>query len=139
MKKRKFDWKTVSFFIISIIVIFGIHYLINHYLIKTNLPSMMVLFLPYIFNLFIIILIFAYIQYIKERKFEKLLKLFIWAPFLDIAINFFIFLISLFFNYENDVTLIFKQGQGIFFVALVVIADWLWWKTINTKRNKNAI
>jgi len=99
----------------------------------------MVSFLPYIFDLTLIIIIFAYIKYIKEKKFERLLKIFIWAPFLDIAINFFIFLISLFFNYENEITLIFKQGYGIFFIALVMIADWLWWKVINIKKTKNAI
>ncbi|MFA5992952.1 MAG: hypothetical protein WC796_04570 [Candidatus Pacearchaeota archaeon] len=135
-KEKRFSFGDLVILLVFLVVILAIHYIIKIVLKQQAETNSFYVFLPYLIDTVLIIIGWFYVKYGKEKKTKDKIKVAMWIPFLDIAVNFIIFLVGLLFNLTNDFTLMFKSSNGIFAVALVIIADYFWWKAINF-REKN--
>lgn len=132
-KEKRIGFRDLIILLVFSVIILTIHYIIKIFLEQQIETNYFYAFLPYLIDLILIIALFLEVKFSIKKKIKDISKIAIWIPFLDIVVNFLIFLIGLFLNVTNDFTLIFKSGNGIFAVALVILADYFWWKTINTK------
>ncbi len=84
---------------------------------------------PYFLDLALLVGFYFY------RK-NKTIRLLAWIPFLHVFCNFLMFFVGLWLDKPNDFIIMFITGNGIFAIALVIIADIFWWKTIRYKGDK---
>lgn len=96
----------------------------------TNTQLFVAAISPYFLDL---VLLFGFFFFRKN----KTIRLLAWVAFLHIVWNFFMLFVGLILNKQNDFIVMFMTGNGIWAVALVVLADFLWWKTIRYKEVGN--
>lgn len=132
-KEKRFSFGDLVILIVVLVIILAIHYFIKLIFKQEFETNSFYVFLPYLIDTILIILGWFYVKYSKNKSIKEKVKVALWIPFLDVAVNFIIFLVGLLFNITNDFTIMFKTSNGVFAVALVVIADYFWWKAINFK------